>query len=90
VGPSGQRERERERARAQLGRLERAAGRGEERGRRAERREEGKGNWAAGKGIGPRGREGISFPFSFSGSFETQIYLNSNEFLNSNPLHSLK
>jgi hypothetical protein len=41
---------ERERERAQLGWLEWAAGRGEERGRRAEHGEEG-------RGIGPRGRE---------------------------------
>jgi hypothetical protein len=41
--------------------------------------------WAAGKGTDPRGREGISFPFSFSCSFGTQISLNSNGFFEFKP-----
>jgi hypothetical protein len=46
--------------------------------------------WAAGKGTGPRGRESITFPFSFCGSFGTQIYLNSNGFFEFKPSASLK
>jgi hypothetical protein len=58
-------------------------------------------SWAAGeerasprerKEVGRAGLEaGLYFlPFSFSNPFETQIYLNSNELLNSNPVHSFQ
>jgi hypothetical protein len=57
--------------------------------------------WAGQKGTGPGGKEeqaGLGWltafskflSFFFSSPFETQIYLNSHELLNSNPVHSFQ
>jgi hypothetical protein len=97
VGPTGQKEGRRcgllawARVAAHLGRGKREKRKGEK--------------WAAGRGSRPRREEGekgqaglwlgwlvfsFSFPFSISTPFEAQIYLNSNELLNSNPVHSFQ
>jgi hypothetical protein len=81
--------------RAQVGRARGSGRRKKEAGCEGEKGEVGRGErnrpkrerGAGQAGLGPR----FALPFPslfFSNSFETQIYLNSNELLNSNPVHS--